>query len=425
MKVPNARWIHAAKVALAATAIVGAITVLLAVVVNTSILHRLDGDIDNRLAATLTAETEAPPGSVVLGGSRVGGDVDDAPVFLWRVQADRSITALSVGAPALPSVPWSTEATTVSTEGRDFRFAAVPSAGGWLVAGESVAKVAESGANILLVELVLGALLLAVTFTGSFIVGLRASAPIEQIRRRQAEFTADASHELRTPLSVIQAEVELTLGRPREPSEYEAALQRIGSESGRLRTIVDDLLWLARADGQAPGTQSDDLVDLSGVASAAAARFSAVADAGSVTLTTRLSRPGTALIRADAEGIDRLIGVVLDNACKYAGPGGAVDVSVSTSGGRVALTVDDSGPGIPQEHRALVLDRFHRADQSPGGTGLGLAIADAVVRASNGTWSIGVAPQGGARVEVIWRHAPHVDTQPVDTATDSPITDRD
>ena len=425
MKVPDARWIHAAKVALAATAIVGAITVLLAVVVNMSILHRLDGDIDNRLTTTLTSVTEAPPGSVVLGGSRVGGDVDDAPVFVWRVNADRSITALSVGAPALPFLAWSTEATTASTGGRDFRFAAIPSAGGWLVAGESVAKVAESGANILLVELVLGALLLAVTFTGSFIVGLRASAPIEQIRRRQAEFTADASHELRTPLSVIQAEVDLALGRPREPSEYEAALQRIGSESGRLRTIVDDLLWLARADGQSPGAERDDQVDLSAVASAAAARFSAVADAGSVTLTTRLSQPGTALIRADGEGIDRLVGVVLDNACKYAGAGGTVDVGVVASGGRVVLTVDDSGPGIPEEHRALVLDRFHRADQSPGGTGLGLAIADAVVRASNGTWSIGAAPQGGARVEVTWRHAPHVSAQPVDTGTDSPNTDHE
>ncbi len=75
---------------------------------------------------------------------------------------------------------------------------------------------ARSADQLLIAEVVLGALLLVVTFVGSFMVGLRASAPIEQIRRRQAEFTADASHELRTPLSVIEAEVDLALGRERE-----------------------------------------------------------------------------------------------------------------------------------------------------------------------------------------------------------------
>jgi len=72
----------------------------------------------------------------------------------------------------------------------------------------------------------------------------------------------------------------------------------------------------------------------------------------------------------------------------------------------VVLTVDDSGPGIPEDHRDLVFDRFHRADDTPGGTGLGLAIADVVVRNSGGTWSVGTAPAGGARMEVSWRQAP-------------------
>ena len=76
--------------------------------------------------------------------------------------------------------------------------------------------------------------------------------------------------------------------------------------------------------------------------------------------------------------------MLVDNACKYAGAGGTVEVGVSVSGGRVVLTVDDSGPGIPEGDRDLVFDRFHRADQAPGGTGLGLAIADAVVRSTVG-----------------------------------------
>jgi signal transduction histidine kinase len=291
-------------------------------------------------------------------------------------------------------------------DGRTFRLAAVPSHGGWLVAGESVAKLTESGGDVLLVELVLGALLLLVTFAGSFVVGLRASAPIEQVRKRQAEFTADASHELRTPLSVIEAEVDLALGRPRAPEEYAATLERIGSESHRLRAIVEDLLWLARADGVAPDPGRLDTVDVAAVADASVVRFAAVADSGSVTLTAHTVAAGTARVRGDAEGIDRLVAVLVDNACKHAGVGGTVEVGVQVGGGRVVLSVGDSGPGIPEAHRDLVFDRFHRADTSSGGTGLGLAIADAVVHASSGTWAVGTSPLGGARFSVTWRQAP-------------------
>jgi signal transduction histidine kinase len=409
---PDARWAHAARVALAATAVVGAVALLLALVVNSFILHRLNHDIDARLHAALATSTVAGPGSTVDTSGHSGGDVDDAPVFLWRVGAGGTVEALTLGAPALTSHTWTAGTTTQSIEGRNFRLAALPESGGWLVAGESAARVGESGGEFVLVEVVLGALLLLVTFVGSFVVGLRASAPIEQIRRRQAEFTADASHELRTPLSVIEAEVDLALGRTRSPADYEAVLERIGSESGRLRSIVEDLLWLARADGAAPDPTRLGVVDVSSVADATAARFAAVADAGSFTLSARTATAGAARIRADAEGIDRLVAVLVDNACRYAGTGGAVEVTVRAGGGRVVLTVDDSGPGIPEAHRALVFDRFHRVDTSPGGTGLGLAIADAVVHASSGTWSVGTSPLGGARFEVSWRHAPRGDDGP-------------
>jgi len=420
---PDARWAHAARVALAATAVVAAVTLLLAVLVNSTILHRLNHDIDSRLHAALTATAATGNGSTTDTSGRSGGDVDDAPVFLWRVGAGGTVEDLTLGAPALGSHTWEAGTTTQSIDGRNFRLAALPTSGGWLVAGESAARVGESGGEIVLVEVVLGALLLLVTFVGSFIVGLRASAPIEQIRRRQAEFTADASHELRTPLSVIEAEVDLALGRTRSAEEYEAVLQRIGSESGRLRSIVEDLLWLARADGAAPDPTSLGVVDVSSVADATAARFAAVADSGSITLTSSTAPAGAARIRADADGVDRLVAVLVDNACKYAGNGGAVEVAVRATGGRVVLTVDDSGPGIPETHRDLVFDRFHRVNASPGGTGLGLAIADAVVHASSGTWSIGTSPLGGARFEVSWRPAPRGDVvsdPPTRPAADAP-----
>ena len=108
---------------------------------------------------------------------------------------------------------------------------------------------------------------------------------------------------------------------------------------------------------------------------------------------------------ANADLIDRLAGVLIDNACKFAGDGGRVEVSVRSSGGRVELRVDDSGPGIPEDQRDAVFNRFHRATDAVAGTGLGLAIADSVVRSTQGSWEIAVSELGGARMVVSWRRA--------------------
>jgi two-component system OmpR family sensor kinase len=112
--------------------------------------------------------------------------------------------------------------------------------------------------------------------------------------------------------------------------------------------------------------------------------------------------PEGAIVTAPPDWLDRLLGVLLDNACKYSPEGGAITVSVAGEGRRVRLTVDDSGPGIPAEERGRVFDRFHRATDAPGGAGLGLAIADAIVRATGGRWTIGTSPAGGASVSASW-----------------------
>ena len=412
MKWPDARRAHAGRVALSATAVVGICTLLLVLGLNATLDRNLTNDIDNRLNTAITAAAAAPALSEPAGHSHRGGDVDDVPDFVWRVGPTGQVTALTVAAFELPTHTWQTGSVDLPVGGNSFRFAARPSDGGWLVAGESITRAHDAHGELLVVELVFGALLLLVTFTGSFIVGLRASAPIEQIRRRQAEFTADASHELRTPLSVIEAEVDLALGRPRDEEEYRATLERIASESHRLRAIVEDLLWLARADGRIPDPDQVGVVDLSAAVATAAARFQTLADAGAFSLDTTTTPEGVARVPGDEDGIDRLVTVLVDNACKYAGAGGTVEVRVSVAGGRVTLSVDDSGPGIAAEDRDLVFDRFHRAEQSQGGTGLGLAIADTVVRSTSGTWAVGESRLGGARFEVTWRQAAQVATPP-------------
>jgi signal transduction histidine kinase len=128
-----------------------------------------------------------------------------------------------------------------------------------------------------------------------------------------------------------------------------------------------------------------------------------VAEARKQTLTVDRD-PGAqdAIVTVSPEWLDRLVGILLDNACKYSPEGGSISVRVAVEGRRVRLTVDDSGPGIPVEERGRVFDRFHRATDTPGGAGLGLAMADVIVHATGGRWHLGTSPAGGASVSVSW-----------------------
>jgi len=419
------RRVHAARVATAATAIVLGCYALCAFGLSVFVAHRLISEADVRIAPVLARDarvhlgtrggTSVPPaqrsaGSPVSGARSGNGDLDDAPVFVWRVSHDGSVHPVTVGAPALGRGHWSATPATVEIGASPFRVEAVRSDGGWLVAGQSVADVARVRSALLLPELLFGLLLAVSTFVGSLLVGLRASAPLDVVRRRQAEFTADASHELRTPLSVVEAEVDLALRRRREPGEYESVLRRISAESRRLRRIIDDLLWLARADSGSAQADSADRTDVRAVVEACVERFAPVAEQREVALTfgvEGLGRDdaGVAAVSAPLDLLERLAGVLVDNACKYAGRGGTASVSVRATGSRVVLSVDDSGPGIPADQRSAVFDRFHRVTESGEGAGLGLAIADSIVRMTGGVWTVGDSPLGGARMEVSWRRA--------------------
>lgn len=242
--------------------------------------------------------------------------------------------------------------------------------------------------------------LLALVFLGALAIAVRAVVPVEEARRRQLAFTADASHELRTPLSVLEAEVSLARSSPRDAAHYEEVLTRVAHETGRLTRIVEDLLWLARFDAQPPPPRSEP-IDLGTIAEGCRARFAAVARRRGVDLSV-VQGAGPVRIAAPPEWIDRLAGVLVDNACRYAPEGGTVRVVVGTEGGQALLAVEDDGPGIPPDAREHLFDRFARASDAPGGHGLGLAIADSVVRGTSGRWHVGTAPAGGARMAVTW-----------------------
>jgi two-component system sensor histidine kinase CiaH len=273
------------------------------------------------------------------------------------------------------------------------------------------------GDDLIALEFLAGPVVLVAVFLGTLLVGLKAAKPVELARRRQLEFTADASHELRTPLSVIEAEVSLALGGARSAAEYRDTLARVRRESARLRDIVEDLLWLSRFDSEPP-PPSDEPVDVSAIATACVDRFDAVATSRGIHLSVQAQGEIQPCVNAPPEWVDRLTGVLVDNACRYAGRNGTVRITVGAHGGRVSLAVDDDGPGIAEEDRANLFDRFRRATDEGNGAGLGLAIGDAVVRATGGEWRIGTSSLGGARMEVRWHRSPGTSQR---TESDGPI----
>jgi len=397
----------AQRVALAATGIVAALYVLIAVAVVLIVSHNLTSNVDGTLSRWLTSMaadrqtvTRGFPGpNRGPGGPRLG----DAPVLWWMWHPDGNFSDSSTEAQSvkLPVPPTSiTSAQTITVSGVDFRVEGGHVGDDWAVVAQSLTSVEQARSNLIQAELLIGPVLLLVVFLGALAIGRRVASPIEQARQRQMDFTANASHELRTPLAVIQAQTSLALASPRNTDWYRRAFEQVNRESQRMRQLVDDLLWLARFEAM-PRSSKAEPVDVAVMAQQAVDRFAAVAEARRQRLGIRLSGDSH-VIAASPEWLDHLIGVLLDNACKYTPDGGSIDVRVTAEGNRVALIVDDSGPGIPKEQRGEVFDRFRRATDQPGGAGLGLAIADAVVRATNGRWDIGTSPAGGASMAVSW-----------------------
>jgi signal transduction histidine kinase len=348
------------------------------------------------------------PGGLPDGGQGAGFDPGrqdprGLPVLLWKVSAAGTATGQGLNLVALPPADYSVSApTTVSIGGVGYRLAGRAVGSERYVVGQALDNASNTASTLIVAEIGIGCALLIVVFLGALAVGRRVALPIERARRRQLEFTADASHELRTPLSVIEAQTSLALARERDGSWDANAFGRIDAELKRTRRLVDDMLWLARFDST--GGQPDaEPVDVGVLAAQTVDRFAAVAEARHQKLTVDAAggTDGT-IVTAPPEWLDRLLGALLDNACKYSPEGGAIVVSVVGEGRRVRLTVDDSGPGIPLEERPRVFDRFHRAADAPGGAGLGLAIADAIVHATAGRWAIGTSPAGGASVSASW-----------------------
>lgn len=219
----------------------------------------------------------------------------------------------------------------------------------------------------------------------------------EQVRR---EFTANVSHELKTPLTSISGFAEmLQNGMASGEEDVKRFAGRIYSEARRLIALTDDIIRLSRIEQS--GDVETEPVELRALCEGAVEALRFVAEQKQV----ELSASGDVVtVPGNRQMLDELVCNLADNAVKYNRPGGRVDLTVRREGEWVALTVADTGIGIPREHQARIFERFYRVDKSrskqTGGTGLGLSIVKHIVERHGGSIFLESAPDAGTSVTV-------------------------
>jgi len=224
---------------------------------------------------------------------------------------------------------------------------------------------------------------------------------LDDAQVRQQRFVSDASHELRSPVATIRQHAEVATSHPAETSVEDLA-GTVLAEDRRLEQLVDDLLWLARADEHRvrPAAVPVDLDDLV-IEEATRLR-------GSSRVQVDTTRVSGGQVLGDREELRHMLRNLGDNSVRHASA--TVAFTLAERDGHVVLQVDDDGPGIPLEARARVFERFARLDDArsrdSGGSGLGLAIVAEIVAAHGGTVEATEASIGGARLEVVLPVAP-------------------
>jgi signal transduction histidine kinase len=217
---------------------------------------------------------------------------------------------------------------------------------------------------------------------------------IEAGHRAQQRFLGDASHELRSPLATIISGLEVAEAHP-ELLDADLAINTLLPEAHRMRTLIEDLLLLARADEQNLVLHKED-VALDDLAEVEAARVRREMEC---TIYTDIC---PARLTGDPAALSRMIRNLVDNAVRHANS--LIAIEVSSRSGTAKLSLSDDGPGIAPAERTRVFERFVRLDsdrsRSGGGAGLGLAIVAEVVAAHGGTVTIDDRPGGGTKMIV-------------------------
>ena len=227
-------------------------------------------------------------------------------------------------------------------------------------------------------------------------------ARLEASFRQVRQFSADASHELRTPLTVMKGETELALRRARPAEDYRLVLESSLEEIDRMVRIVDELLFLSRADLGEVRIESQP-VRLDALVEDVQRQAAVLGQELDVQVMSGTVEPVT--VQGDELRLHELLLNLVDNAVKYSRPGGKVALALARDGATARLSVTDDGIGISAEARARIFDRFYRADEARAhareGTGLGLAICKWIVEAHHGRIEVQSTVGQGATFTVV------------------------
>ena len=234
----------------------------------------------------------------------------------------------------------------------------------------------------------------------------------EATEHKLRQFLADASHELRTPLTSIRGFAELfRLGTDNDHVDRGVIMRRIEQESTRMKTLVDDLLLLARLDQTRPVEFGP--VDLA-VLAADACSDAVAADPGR---PMTLDAPDPVVIAGVRDHLRQAIANLVANALRHTPSGTPVEVSARLVAGQAVVRVRDHGPGLGDEAMAHAFDRFWQADKARVGmgAGLGLSIVAGIARQHGGTIDVANASDGGACFTLrLPLHAPLATAAPTD-----------
>ena len=225
-----------------------------------------------------------------------------------------------------------------------------------------------------------------------------AMKPVRRSYGQIQQFTADAAHELRTPLAAMAATLE-TERSPQNAPQNSPLLDRLHSQTQRLITLVQNLLWLAKADQDQLPVQQEPCI-LEEIASDTLDELSALARQAQVQL--KLNAPNSLTIPGNEPQLYQLFANLISNGIQYTPPHGQVTVTLEKRDRHAQITISDTGIGIPSDQRSRIFDRFYRvaSDRSRPGSGLGLAIVAAIVQLHGGTVQC-QGREGGGSVFVV------------------------
>ena len=226
---------------------------------------------------------------------------------------------------------------------------------------------------------------------------------LAMVDEKRRKLLADISHEFRTPLTVIRGEAEIAMrGKAKTSAQYHEALERIMDQADQSTRLVDDLLFIARADAGEPRLKIRPL-SVGSLLGAVCTDFTARAEQQEISIQQELAVK-TAVVMGDDGRLRQVFSILIDNALRYSNAGGKVEVRLQRQGQDIIVTVRDSGIGLSKEEAKHAFQRFFRGGQAQSharGTGLGLPVAKAIVEAHKGSIMLQGKPGEGALATVV------------------------